>query len=69
MRFRFHLKEAIDRSDLNLKGLATETNKTDRLTGFNTRVELTSTAKQVLGNCERMVLANLIGNRLSTFIL
>ena len=29
----------------------------------------TSTAKQVLGNCERMVLANLIGNRLSTFIL
>ena len=29
----------------------------------------TSTAKQVLGNCERMVLANFIGNRLSTFIL
>ena len=30
---------------------------------------LTSTAKQVLCNCERMVLANLIGNRLSNFIL
>ena len=29
----------------------------------------TSTAKQVLVNCERMVLVNLIGNRLSTFIL
>ena len=29
----------------------------------------TSTAKQVLGNCERMVYANFIGNRLSTFIL
>ena len=29
--------------------------------------ELTSTAKQVLGNCERMVLANFIGNRV--FIL
>ena len=28
----------------------------------------TITAKQVLGNCERMVLANLIGNRLSIFI-
>ena len=30
---------------------------------------ITSTAKQVLGNCERMVLANFIGNMLSTFIL
>ena len=29
---------------------------------------ITSTAKQVLGNCERMVLANLIGNRMSIFI-
>ena len=29
----------------------------------------TSTAKQVLGNCERMALANFIGNRQSTFIL
>ena len=30
---------------------------------------LTSTAKQVLGNCERMVFANFLGNMLSTFIL
>ena len=30
---------------------------------------ITSTAKQVLGNCERMVLANFLGNMLSTFIL
>ena len=29
----------------------------------------TSTAKQVLGNCERMVLANFVENMLSTFIL
>ena len=29
----------------------------------------TSTAKQVLGNCERMVLANLKRNWLSNFIL
>ena len=28
---------------------------------------LTSTAKQVLGNCERMVLASFIENRLSIF--
>ena len=27
----------------------------------DTQILLTSTAKQVLGNCERMVLANLIG--------
>ena len=33
------------------------------------REHKTSTAKQVLGNCERMVLANLLGNRLWTFIL
>ena len=32
-------------------------------------INKTSTAKQVLGNCERMVFANLVGNRLSTFIL
>ena len=30
---------------------------------------ITSTAKQVLSNCERMVLANFIGNRLLIFIL
>ena len=30
---------------------------------------VTSTAKQVLGNCERMVFTNFIGNRVSTFIL
>ena len=31
--------------------------------------EKTSTARQVLGNCERMVFTNFIGNRVSTFIL
>ena len=31
------------------------------------QVDITSTAKQVLGNCERMELASLLGNRLSTF--
>ena len=36
---------------------------------FSIQINLTSTAKQVLGNCERMVLANFLGNMLSTFIL
>ena len=35
----------------------------------HSRWKITSTVKQVLGNCKRMVLANFVGNRLSTFIL
>ena len=32
--------------------------------GLILTLDITSTAKQVLGNCERMILANLMGNSL-----
>ena len=54
-------KEDKKREDLNVGG-----DESDKDYILNSESKVTSTAKQVLGNCKRMVFTNLMGTRLST---